>query len=58
MSGLNARLSPAPFPIDNSLQGATACVRTEALQRASPLLRKVLVAAWPVARLLEKNVPV
>jgi hypothetical protein len=57
MSGLNARLSPAPFPIHNSLQGATACVRTEALQRTSPLLREVLVAPWPVARVLEKNVP-
>jgi len=57
MSGLNARLSPAPLPIDNSLQGATACGRTEALQRTSPLLREVLVAAWPVARVLEKNVP-
>jgi hypothetical protein len=57
MSGLNARLFPAPFPIDNPLQGATAFLRTKALQRTSPLLREVLVAAWPVAGVREKNVP-
>jgi hypothetical protein len=57
MSGLNARLFPAPFPIGNSLQGVTACVRTEALQRTSPRLREVLVAPWPVAGVPEKNVP-
>jgi len=56
MSGLNARLFPAAFPIYNSLQGATACVRTEALQGTSPLLREAFVTARPITRPREKNV--
>jgi hypothetical protein len=57
MSGLNARLPPAPLALLDSLHGAPACMRTEALQGASPLVREVLVASWPVAGMLEKNVP-
>jgi hypothetical protein len=57
MSGLNARLFPAPFPLVDSLQGAPARVRTKTLQGASALARKSLVAPWPVAGVLEKTVP-
>jgi hypothetical protein len=57
MSGLNARLFPAQFPIHNPPQGAPARVRTEALQGTSPLARESLVAPRSVARVLEKNVP-
>jgi len=56
MSGLNARLSPAPFPIYNSLHGAPACRRTEALQGTSLLLRVVLVTPRPVTGVLEKKI--
>jgi hypothetical protein len=57
MSGLNARLLPALLPLLHSLQRLPAFVRTEPLQRASPLPRESLVAARPVARVREKNVP-
>jgi hypothetical protein len=57
MSGLNERLLPAPLPLLHPLQRLPAFVRTEALQRASPLARESLVAARPVARVREKNVP-
>jgi hypothetical protein len=55
MSGLNARLFPAPLP--NPLQRAPARLRTETLQRTAPPLRKSLVAARPVTAMIEKNVP-
>jgi hypothetical protein len=57
ISGLNARLFPAPFPLPHPLQRLPARVRTEALQRTAPLLRESLVASRPAARVLEKNVP-
>jgi hypothetical protein len=57
MCGLNARLFPAPLSLYNSLQGAMAGLRTEALQGTSPLVRESLVTPRPVARVLEKNVP-
>jgi hypothetical protein len=43
-----------PFSFANSLQRSPAGMRTEALQRASPLPRKSFVAARPVAGVLEK----
>jgi len=57
MSGLNARLSPAPLSLDDPLQRPLARLATEALQGTSPLARESLIAARPVARVLEKNVP-
>jgi len=57
MSGLNARLFPAPFPLLNAFQRSPARRATKALQGTSPLGREVLVAARPVARWIEKNVP-
>ena len=57
MSGLNARLFPTPLPLLDPLQRAPARVRTEALQGTSPLVRESLIAARPVARVREKNVP-
>jgi hypothetical protein len=57
MSGLNARLFPAPFALLNAFQRSPARCATEALQGASPLLCKALIAPRPVARLGEKNVP-
>ena len=57
MPGSNARLLPAPLPLLHPLQRLPALVRTEALQRTSPLPRESLVAARPVARVREKNVP-
>jgi hypothetical protein len=57
MSGLNARLFPAPLALLHALHRAPAGVRTEALQGTSPLVREVLVAPWPVTGVLEKNVP-
>jgi hypothetical protein len=57
MSGLNAGLLPAPLPLLDPLECSPARLRTEALQRTSPLLRESLVAARPVAGVLEKNVP-
>jgi hypothetical protein len=57
MSGLNARLFPAPFPLLNAFQSLPACRATEALQGTSPLPGESLVAARPVARMLEKNLP-
>jgi len=56
MSGLNARLFPAPFPLLNAFQRSPTLMRTETLQGTSPLLCESLVAARPVARMLEKNV--
>jgi hypothetical protein len=56
ISGLNARLFPAPFPLFNQLQRAPAGVRTETLQGTSPLPHEGLVASWPVARMIEKKV--
>jgi len=57
MSGLNARLFPAPLALLNAFQRPPARRATEALQRTSPLGHEVLVAAWPVAGVREKNVP-
>jgi hypothetical protein len=57
MSGLNARLSPAPLAFLDSFHGAPAFLRTETLQGTSRLVREVLVAARPVAGVCEKNVP-
>src|ERR1700728_2425015 len=54
MSGLNARLSPAPLPLLNALQRSSARCTTEALQGTSPLVREAFVATRPVARVLEK----
>jgi hypothetical protein len=56
MPGLNARLLPALLPLLHPLQRLPAFVRTEALQRTSPLPRESLVAPRPVARVREKNV--
>jgi hypothetical protein len=57
MGGLNARLFPAPLALFHPLQGLAAGARTEALQRASPLLGEALVAARPVAATAEKILP-
>jgi hypothetical protein len=57
MSGLNARLFPAPFPLLNAFQRSPARRATEALQGTSPLVCESLVAARPVAGVREKNVP-
>jgi hypothetical protein len=56
MSGLNARLFPAPLSLPNPLQRTPAHLRTETLQRTAPPLRKSLVAARPVTAMIEKNV--
>jgi hypothetical protein len=56
MSGLNARLFPAPLPLLHPLQCSPALLRTEALQGTSPLMGESLVTARPIARVLEKNV--
>jgi hypothetical protein len=55
MPGLNARLSPAAFPLRHPLQRSSARLRTEALQRTSPLMRESLVAPWPVAGVRKKK---
>jgi hypothetical protein len=57
MSGLNARLFPAPFPLLNAFQRSPARHATEALQGTSPLVCEPLVAARPVAGMREKNIP-
>jgi hypothetical protein len=54
MSGLNARLSPAPLSLGDPLQRSLARLATEALQGTSPLVRESLIAAWPVAAMVEK----
>jgi len=57
ISGLNARLSPAPLPLLDALQSSPARGATEALQGTSPLVREALVAPRPVAGMREKIVP-
>ena len=54
MLGLNAWLSPTPLPLRHPLQCSPAGLRTEALQRTSPLVCKALVAPRPVARCAKK----
>jgi hypothetical protein len=56
ISRLNARLFPAPLPLLNPFQRATAGLRTKTLQRTSQLWRESLVAPRPVAGVLEKKV--
>jgi hypothetical protein len=46
-----------PLALLDSIHGAPAFMRTEALQGTSPLAREGLVVPWPVAGVLEKNVP-
>jgi len=53
---INSRAFPAPLPLDDALQRAPAGVGAEALQRRSPLTLESLVAARPVAGMVEKNV--
>jgi hypothetical protein len=57
MSGLNARLFPAPLSFPHPLQRPPARRATETLQRTAPPLRKSLVAARPITAMIEKNVP-
>jgi hypothetical protein len=57
MSGLNPRLFPAPLSLLNPFQRSPTCPATKALQGTSTLLRVSLVAAGPIAGVLEKNVP-
>jgi hypothetical protein len=56
MSGLNARLFPAPLPLLDPFQRSPACARTETLQGTSPLLREALVAPRPIATTIEKKI--
>jgi hypothetical protein len=56
MSGLNARLFPTPLPLGYSLYRAPAQCATKVLQGTSPLACEALVAAWPIAAMVEKNV--
>jgi len=56
ISGLNHALFPAPLPVLDALQRASAGVRAEALQGTSPRTHESLVAAWPVTAMVEKNV--
>jgi hypothetical protein len=56
MSGLNARLFPAPLPFPDAFQRPPAGVRTEALQGASPLPHDPLIAARPIAPMIEKMI--
>jgi hypothetical protein len=55
ISGLCARLFPAPLTLLDSFQGLPAIVRTEVLQRASAPAQEGFVAAGPVAAGLEKT---
>jgi len=55
MSGLNARLFPAPFAIHHSLQRPPTRRGTKALQGTSPLAYESLVAARAVAGVREKK---
>jgi hypothetical protein len=55
MSGLSARLFPAALSLFDSPQRAPARMRTETLQRRSPLPLESFIAARPVARMLEKK---
>lgn len=57
MSGLNARLFPASLAFADALYSAPAGLRAVMLQGASPLVRESLIAAWPIAGMIEKNVP-
>jgi hypothetical protein len=56
MSGLKARLFPAPLSFPDALQRAPARARTEALQGTSRCSHESLVAAGTVAGMVEKNV--
>src|SRR5262249_62389192 len=47
--------APATFSLPDSLHGAPACTRTEALVGGTPLRHKALVAAWPVTIVVEKS---
>src|ERR1041385_4294408 len=47
--------APAPFALPDSLHSAPAGARTETLVRRSPLPNESLVAARPVATVVEKN---
>jgi hypothetical protein len=57
MSGLNARLFPAPLPLLDPLQRTPARGATKALQGTSPLRGESFVAPRPIAGAREKNVP-
>jgi hypothetical protein len=46
---------PAPLALPDPLHSAPARVRTEPLGGRSPLLSETLVAAGPVAAVVEKN---
>ncbi|PYT25379.1 MAG: hypothetical protein DMG57_25475 [Acidobacteria bacterium] len=46
---------PAPLALPDSFQSAPACARTEALLGRSPPLIKSLIAARPIATVLEKT---
>jgi hypothetical protein len=56
MSGLNARLFPAPLSFPDALHRAPAGLRAEALQGTSLCTHKSFVASGPIAAILEKNV--
>jgi hypothetical protein len=56
MSGLNARLFPAPLSFSDPLERAPARRATKTLQGTSTAMGKSLVASRPVAGVLEKNV--
>jgi hypothetical protein len=55
ISGLNARLLPAPLALVDPLQGLPAGQRTEVLQGTTPLAQESFVATRPVAFMLEKS---
>jgi len=47
--------APAPLALPDSFQGVPARARTEALMGRSALMNESLVAARPIATMVEKN---
>src|SRR5438045_383858 len=54
MSGFSRAPAASGPSVFQLAPGHTGFLRTEALQRTSPLVRELLIAAWPVAPMVKK----